>query len=279
MADVPTLAANGLNMPVLGFGTWELDDNTLDQVLPAALDIGYRHIDTAQIYRNEAAVGRSLASANVPRDELFITTKVWVDRYAPEDLLASVRESLDRLQTDYVDLLLLHWPMFEGHGMNPTLEGLMRARAEGMARHIGISNFNIDQTEQAVAFCGPGALATNQVEYHVYLGQERLRRVLARHNLVLTAYMPLAKAGVVNDTVLWEIGAQYNKSAAQVALRWLIEQDRVAAIPATSNVHHAQANFEVFDFSLSLADHEKIASLEKSRRLCAPASLSPVWDD
>lgn len=279
MVDVPSLAANGLNMPALGFGTWELDGSQLDEVLPEALDIGYRHIDTAQIYKNEADVGRSLAKSGVPRNELFITTKVWVDRYTPDDLLASVQESLERLQTDYVDLLLLHWPLFEGHGMNPTLEGLMRARADGLTRHIGISNFNIDQTEQAMAFCGPGALATNQVEYHVYLGQERLRRVLARHNLVLTAYMPLAKAGVVNDTVLWEIGAQYDKTAAQVALRWLIEQDRVAAIPATSNVHHARANFEVFDFSLSLNDHQRIAELDKGRRLCAPASLSPEWDD
>ncbi|MDR9389411.1 MAG: aldo/keto reductase [Wenzhouxiangella sp.] len=279
MVDVPGLAANGLNMPALGFGTWELDGSQLDEVLPEALDIGYRHIDTAQIYKNEAEVGRNLAKSGVPRDELFITTKVWVDRYTPDDLLASVQESLERLQTDYVDLLLLHWPLFEGHGMNPTLEGLMRARADGLTRHIGISNFNIDQTEQAMAFCGPGALATNQVEYHVYLGQERLRRVLARHNLVLTAYMPLAKAGVVNDTVLWEIGAQYDKTAAQVALRWLIEQDRVAAIPATSNVHHARANFEVFDFSLSLNDHQRIAQLDKDRRLCAPASLSPDWDD
>ena len=279
MVDVPSLAANGLNMPALGLGTWELDGSQLDEVLPEALDIGYRHIDTAQIYKNEADVGRNLAKSGVPRNELFITTKVWVNRYTPDDLLASVQESLERLQTDYVDLLLLHWPLFEGHGMNPTLEGLMRARADGLTRHIGISNFNIDQTEQAMAFCGPGALATNQVEYHVYLGQERLRRVLARHNLVLTAYMPLAKAGVVNDTVLWEIGAQYDKTAAQVALRWLIEQDRVAAIPATSNVHHARANFEVFDFSLSLNDHQRIAELDKSRRLCAPASLSPEWDD
>ncbi len=279
MVDVPSLAANGLNMPALGFGTWELDGSQLDEVLPEALDIGYRHIDTAQIYKNEADVGRNLAKSGVPRNELFVTTKVWVDRYTPDDLLASVQESLERLQTDYVDLVLLHWPLFEGHGMNPTLEGLMRARADGLTRHIGISNFNIDQTEQAMAFCGPGALATNQVEYHVYLGQERLRRVLARHNLVLTAYMPLAKAGVVNDTVLWEIGAQYDKTAAQVALRWLIEQDRVAAIPATSNVHHARANFEVFDFSLSLNDHQRIAELDKDRRLCAPASLSPEWDD
>ena len=279
MSDVPTLAAHGLNMPALGFGTWELSEDVLDHILPEVLEIGYRHIDTAQIYGNEAGVGRAIATGGVPRSELFITTKVWVDRYTPDDLLASVRESLDRLQTDYVDLLLLHWPKFEGQGMNPTLEGLMRAKADGLARHIGLSNFNIDQTEQAVAFCGPDALATNQVEYHVYLGQERLRRVLARHNLVLTAYMPLAKAGVVNDTVLWEIGAQYDKSAAQVALRWLIEQDRVAAIPATTNPHHAQSNFDIFNFALSAEDHQKISALDKHRRLCAPASLSPEWDD
>jgi len=279
MADVPTLEANGLNMPVLGFGTWELDDATLDRVLPEVLELGYRHIDTAQIYRNEAAVGRAIASCGIPRKDLFITTKVWVDRYRPEDLIDSVHQSLERLQTDCVDCLLLHWPMFEGLGMNPTLEGLLRAKAEGLASHIGISNFNIDQTEQATAFCGPGVLSTSQVEYHVYLGQERLRRVLARHNLVLTAYMPLAKAGVVNDTVLWEIGAQYGKSAAQVALRYLVEQDRVAAIPATSNIHHAKANMEIFDFGLSATDHDRIATLDKHRRLCAPASLSPEWDD
>lgn len=279
MVEVPTLAAHGLNMPALGFGTWELDEPTLDHILPQVFDIGYRHIDTAQIYRNESAVGRALASSGLARSELFVTTKVWVNRYEPHDLIASVHESLERLRVDYVDLLLLHWPVFEDHHMNPTLEGLMRAKADGLARHIGISNFNIDQTEQAVAFCGPETLVTNQVEYHVYLGQEKLRRVLARQDLILTAYMPLAKAGVVNDTVLWDIGAQYDKSAAQVALRWLIEQDRVAAIPATTNPHHAKANFEIFDFSLSAEDHERIAGLDKHRRLCAPASLSPIWDD
>lgn len=279
MADVPTLAANGINMPALGFGTWELDEPTLDKILPQVFDIGYRHIDTAQIYRNEAAVGRAIDGCGIARDELFVTTKVWVDRYEPDDLIASTQESLERLKVDYVDLLLLHWPHFPDDQMNPTLEGLMRAKADGLAKHIGISNFNIAQTEQAVSFCGPNALATNQVEYHVYLGQERLRRVLARQDLILTAYMPLAKAGVVNDTVLWEIGEQYDKSAAQVALRWLIEQDRVAAIPATTNPHHAKANFEIFDFSLSPEDHQCIAGLEKHRRLCAPASLSPVWDD
>ncbi len=276
--DVPLIAANGVNLPALGFGTFELDEKTVEEILPHALELGYRHIDTAQIYRNEAAVGRSIKRVGVRREELFITTKVWVDQFAPQHFMRSVRGSLKRLQTDYVDLLLLHWPVFGGKGMNPTLEALMRAQREGMTRHIGISNFTIDQTEQACAFCGEGQLATNQIEYHVYLGQERLRRVLAHHNLILTAYMPLAKAHTVNDPVLWDIGAQYDKSAAQVALRWLVEQDRVATIPGTSNPHHALANLEIFDFNLSTEDRERIAGLDRNRRICNPEGLSPDWD-
>lgn len=279
MSDVPIIAANGVNMPALGFGTFELDEATVDEILPHALELGYRHIDTAQIYRNEAAVGRAIRRVGVRREDLFITTKVWIDQFSPDALIRSVRGSLERLQTDYVDLLLLHWPIFGGHGMNPTLEALMRARRDGLTRHIGISNFTIDQTEQAVAFCGDGQLATNQVEYHVYLGQDKLRRVLARHNLILTAYMPLAKARTVNDPVLWDIGEQYGKTAAQVALRWLVEQDRVAAIPATSNPHHAASNLDIFDFALSEADQDRIAGLDKKRRICTPEALSPDWDD
>lgn len=278
-ADVPAIAANNLDMPALGFGTFELDPDTVRKILPEALDLGYRHIDTAQIYGNEAAVGDAIAGSSVARKDVFLTTKVWVDQFAPDDLLRSVHESLEKLRCDHVDLLLLHWPVFADNGMGPTLEALMRARSDGLTRHIGLSNFTIAQTEQAVAFCGEGQLATNQVEYHVYLGQQRLRRVLARHNLVLTAYMPLAKAQTVNDPVLWEIGSRYGKTAAQVALRWLVEQDRVAAIPATSNIYHARANIELFDFSLDDEDRKRIAGLDKNRRICTPESLSPDWDD
>ena len=276
--EVPGIAANGLDMPALGFGTWELSPETIESILPVALESGYRHIDTAQIYRNEAAIGRVIERSGLARQELFLTTKVWVDHYEPDDLLASVRASLERLRTDHVDLLLLHWPVFGGRGMNPTLEALLKARSTGLTRHIGISNFNIAQTEQAVAFCGPGTLATSQVEYHAYLGQNRLRRVLARHNLVLTAYMPLAKARLVNDPVLWEIGSQYGKTAPQVALRWLIEQDRVAAIPSTSSPHHCRANIEIFNFALSVEDQQRIAALDRGLRLCQPQDLAPEWD-
>jgi len=279
MTEVPVIAANGLNMPALGFGTFQLESETVRQILPEALELGYRHFDTAQIYRNEAAVGEVLDSSDVARSDLFVTTKVWIDRYEPEALIRSVHESLEKLRLDHLDLLLLHWPVFGDRGMNPTLEALLRARAEGLTRNIGISNFNIAQTEQAVSYCGEGELATSQIEYHVNLGQERIRRVLGRHNLVLTAYMPLGQARVVNHPVLWEIGSQYGKTAAQVALRWLVEQDRVAAIPSTSSIHHARANIEIFNFGLSVEDQARIAELDKSRRICSPDSLAPEWDD
>ncbi len=279
MDPMPTLAANGLNMPVLGFGTFRLEMETVRSILPEALSLGYRHIDTAQIYGNEAAVGEVVAESGIARDELFVTTKVWVDSFQPEALTASVERSLQHLRLDRVDLLLLHWPVFGSSGMNPTLEALMRTKASGLTRHIGLSNFNIAQTEQAVSFCGEGTLATNQIEYHAYLGQHRLRRVLGRHNLVLTAHTPLARAELVNDPVLWEIGSQYGKTAPQVALRWLIEQDRVAAIPATSNPHHAKANIDLFKFSLSQEDRDRIAALDRGKRFVDPDDLAPPWDD
>lgn len=277
--QVPRISANGLNLPALGMGTFQLSPETVEAVVPVALEAGYRHIDTAQSYRNEQAVGKAVAESGVDREEVFITTKVWVDRYAPDDLIASVHESLERLRSDYVDLLLLHWPAFGNHGMNATLEALIRARADGLALHIGLSHFNIDQTEQAVAFCGNDMLSTSQVEYHVYLAQERLRCVLAKFNLVMTACTPLARAHLVNDSVLWEIGAQYDKTAPQVALRWLVEQDRVAAIPATANPHHIKANSEIFDFALSADDLQRIAELDRGMRLCQPQGLAPEWDD
>ena len=279
MDELPIIAGHGLNMPVLGFGTFELDGRTVERMVPEVLELGYRHIDTAQVYGNEDAVGRGIAASGVAREQVFVTTKVWVDRYEPSELRASLNESLDRLRSDYVDLLLLHWPVFGNKGMNPSLEALMLEKAEGRAKNIGVSNFNIEQTEQAVAFCGEGMLATNQVEYHVFLGQERLRRVLATNDLVLTAYMPLAKGRAARNPVLAEIGEGHGKTAAQVALKWLVEQDRVSAIPATSDIDHARANFEIFDFALDSEDRRKIAALDKHRRLCKPDGLSPAWDD
>lgn len=266
-------------MPALGFGTFRLKGDTVRRMVQTALELGYRHIDTAQVYRNEAEVGRAIEQAPVGREDVFVTTKVWVDRYKPSELRASVEGSLERLRSDYVDLLLLHWPAFGDAGMGPTLEALVRQQQDGRARHIGVSNFTIAHIEQAAGIVGDGVLATNQVEYHVYLGQYNLRETMRRLGLAVTAYMPLAKGNAIDDPVLAEIGQRHGKSAAQVALRWLVQQAGVAAIPATSNVEHAAANLGVFDFELDGDDLDRIEELECGRRICTPARLSPAWDD
>ena len=268
-----------LPMPAIGFGTFQLDGDTVLRMIPEALEIGYRHIDTAQAYDNEDAVGRALESSGVDRSEVFLTTKVWVDRFEPGELRASVAESLDRLRSDHVDLLLLHWPVFGPAGMGPTLEALVREQEDGRVRHIGVSNFTIGHLEQACGIVGDNRIATNQVEFHVYLAQARLREAMHRLNMALTAYMPLAKGEVADDPLLAEIGAAHGKTAAQVALRWLVEKQGVAAIPATSKPEHARANFDIFDFELAAGEVERIDGLPKDRRLCTPGSLSPDWDD
>lgn len=279
MTKAPLIDHPELPMPSIGFGTFELDGDTVLRMVPEVLEIGYRHIDTAQNYRNEAEVGRALEESGLDRSDVFVTTKVWVDRFAPDDLRASVTESLDRLRSDYVDLLLLHWPAFGDAGMGPTLEALVREHDDGRARHIGVSNFTIGQLNQACGIVGDDRIATNQVEFHVYLGQARLRETLQRLDIALTAYMPLAKGRAVDDPVLAEIGRTHGKSAAQVALRWLVEKQGVAAIPATSSPAHARANFEIFDFELDAEEVERIDALPKDRRICTPGSLSPDWDD
>lgn len=277
-SPVHSIERRGMSLPALGFGTFEISGETVRKMVGEALDIGYRHIDTAQAYRNEAEVGRGIADSGVPRRDIFLTTKVWVDNFEPAALGTSVRESLERLDSEYVDLLLLHWPKFD-HGMGPTLEALVDVREEGFARNIGVSNFTAAQIDETARHIGVGQVATNQVEYHVFLGQKNLRRAMTYHQMALTAYMPLAKGKVINDPVLAEIGRQYDKTAAQVSLRWLIEQEGVAAIPATTKPEHARANFEIFDFELSDEDHERIAGLDKDVRVCKPESLSPEWDD
>lgn len=279
MSRIPLIDHPALDMPALGYGTFEIEPDTVLRMIPEILDMGYRHIDTAQAYDNEAQVGQAIESAGVPRDEVFLTTKIWVDRFRPADLRASLTESLDKLRTDHVDLLLLHWPVFEDAKMEATLEALKREKDEGRTRHIGVSNFTVDHLKRSVEFLGDGEVATNQVEYHPFLGQDSLREAMNEMGIALTAYMPLAKGQVVESDVLAEIGKRYGKSAVQVALRWLVRQEGVAAIPATTDVEHARDNADIFDFRLDDEDLERIAALDKDRRICTPGSLSPDWDD
>lgn len=266
----------GARIPSLGFGTFRLAPPQARHMVSEALGMGYRHIDTAQMYGNEEAVGQGLRDAGVAREDVFLTTKVWPDRFRAGDLERSADESLQRLGTDYVDLLLLHWPNPEVD-LSETLGALVRVKEQGKARHIGVSNFTNALLERAVAICGEGVLVTNQVEYHPFLSQRSVKRKLAEYGMAMTAYCPLAQGKVLGDPGLREIGRQYGKNEAQVALRWLLEQD-VVAIPRTSKADNAKRNLNVFDFSLSTDDMRRIDDgLQGEARVVNP-SFAPDWD-
>jgi len=273
-----TIHAHGLEMPALGFGTYRLRGAEAEEGVRDALDVGYRHIDTAQMYRNEGDIGRALAASPVDRDDVFLTTKVWPDHYAPDDLLDSVAASLRKLQTDHVDLLLLHWPKFDVP-MAETLAALNDVHEAGQAKHIGVSNFTTALMAEAQDL-STAPLAANQVEYHPFLRQTPVLEAVREADMTLTAYSPLAQGAVFENDTLDRIGARYRKSPGQVSLRWLIQQDAVSAIPKASSPEHRRENFAVFDFNLT--DEEMAAIHDLARpdgRTVNPRSLAPEWDD
>ena len=266
---------NGTSMPALGLGTWQLDGKACERAVAEAMEIGYRHIDTAQAYGNEREVSRAVAAPGLPRDAVFVTSKVWMDRLEPEALRRSVDASLTALRLDYVDLMLIHW-------LNPevpladSLKALEETRASGKTRLIGVRNFPVALLREAVEEIG-APVVVNQVEYHCFLDQTPVLDYLRRHRMALTAYSPLARGAVFKDEALQRIGARHGKSAAQVALRWLIQQDGVAAIPKAGRREHAEANLAIFDFELSADEMAEIDRLPKDRRQINP-SLAPRWD-
>jgi len=216
------------------------------------------------MYENEAAVGRAIDAADVPRKELFLTTKVWRTNLRHDDVIDSVESSLDDLGVDYLDLLLIHWP----HPRVPveeTLAAMTELRETGRVRHLGVSNFTASQLRDAVRVADSPIVA-NQVLYHPYTDQSELRSVCREHDVALTAYSPLARGAVLDDDALAEIGDRYGKSAAQVALRWLVQQDGVVAVPKASSRDHLEANLAVFDFELSAAEVERIDALTPGLR-------------
>src|SRR4051794_33250267 len=238
--------ANGARIPAIGLGTWELRGRTCARLVEQALKLGYRHIDTAQVYENKREVGEGLRSSRVKRDELFVTTKVWTTHFAPNDLERSTKDSLTKLRISEIDLLLLHWPNPQVP-LNETLGALARVKKAGLARHIGVSNFTVALIEEAVAAC-PEPLVCDQVEYPPYLDQARVKAACARHGMALVAYSPVAKGRVKNDETLARIGRAHGKTPAQVCLRWLVQQN-VAAIPRTSRIERLSENIDVFDFT------------------------------
>ncbi|MFC5473389.1 aldo/keto reductase [Paraherbaspirillum soli] len=266
------------NIPALGLGTFLMPGDDVLRMVPHALEIGYRHIDTAQIYGNEAEVGAAIDASGVARPDIFLTTKVWVDRYRSEDLLRSVEESLRKLRTDYVDLLLLHWPN-PAVPLAETVAALNQVQSAGMARHIGVSNFTTALMAEAVSL-SEQPLVTNQVEYHPYLDQRKIIDAGRQANMTLTAYFSLAKGSVIGDPVLRQIGQRHGKDEAQVALRWLIQQPDVVALTKTVREARALSNFNIFDFELSPAEMTAIHQLaRRDGRLVSPEGLAPEWDD
>lgn len=255
------IEAGGARIPAIGLGTWELRGRACARIVEQALRLGYRHLDTAQMYDNERDVGEGLRASSVPRSDVFVTTKIWPTHFAPNDLFRSLKESLVKLRMSDVDLVLLHWPSSRVP-LNETLDGLARARQAGLAQHVGISNFNVALMEKAVSL-SKEPLVCNQVEYHPYLDQTKVLDACRRLGLATVAYSPVAKGRVKDDRSLARIGDRYRKTAAQVCLRWLVQQD-VAAIPRTSKLERLQENLDVFDFELSDADMATISAMGSS---------------
>jgi 2,5-diketo-D-gluconate reductase B len=271
------VTANGAHIPALGFGTYGMAREDMLRTIPAALDAGFRHIDTAQIYRNEAEVGESVQASGLDRQEVFLTTKVWVANYARDAFAASVDDSLRKLRTDYIDLLLLHWPCVNTP-LPEQIDGLNAAVKAGKVRHIGVSNFNRRLLADAVRL-SDAPIVTNQVEYHPYLNQQLLIDECYRLGVSVTAYCGMAVGRVFEDPVLLAIASRLGKTVAQIVLRWLVQQDGVIALSRTTSPKRIPANLDMFGFELSPEDMHAISRLASDdSRIVSPTGLSPAWD-
>lgn len=265
-------------IPQFGAGTFRLSGQTVIDSVRTALELGYRAVDTAQIYGNEAEVGQAILDSGVARDEVFITTKIWTANYAADKLIASLRESLDKLRTDRVDLTLIHWPA-PGNGvpLADTLHALADARAQGLTGRIGISNFNIDLTRQAIDILGRGQIATNQVELSPYLQNRALAAFLKEQDIAVTSYMTLVYGKVLTDPVLAAIAAKHGATVAQVALAWALQLG-YAVIPSSTRRENLASNLLARELRLDDEDMARIATLERNGRQVDPQGLAPQWD-
>jgi diketogulonate reductase-like aldo/keto reductase len=278
MTDEFIVDGNGASIPARGFGTFQLTGDVCRSAVRAAIGAGYRHVDTAAMYGNEVEVGEGVREGGVARDELFITTKVWTDNIAEDDLVASAQASLKRLALEQVDLLLIHWPN-RNIPLESSIRGLCRTRKEGFARYIGVSNFPVALLEQAVRLAaGHGEkLAANQCEYHPRLDQSKVIAACKAHHMAFTSYSPLGRGDLVrNDTIL-EIAKRTGRKPSQVILRWHLQQG-VVSIPRSSTPAHIAENFDIAGFELSQDDMSAISALRSpDGRLIIP-SFAPDWD-
>ena len=270
-----TITSRGLHMPKLGLGTWRMKGDECREAVERAFSLGYRHIDTAEMYGNEEDVGRALAGARLPRADIHVTTKVWWENLKPDAMRRSMETSLRKLQTDYVDLYMIHWPAPD-MDLPAALETLVKLKEEGLARAIGVCNFPVALLRRAVEEIG-APLAANQVEYHVLLGQQPVLDYLRARDMALTAYCPIAQGKLADHEELGVIARKHGATAAQIALKWLLDQPGVAAIPKAARRESQIANLEAMKITLDDADRAAIAALPKAQRMVNPG-FAPAWD-
>ena len=269
-----TVDAKGFKLPIVGLGTWQLTGRDCTRLVEQAIRLGYRHIDTAQMYGNEAAVGDGVRASG-KRAEVVVTTKVQPERLAPHDLERSVKESLHKLRLDVIDLLLIHWP-------NPrvplaeTLGAMARMKQEGYVRQLGVSNFTVALLDEANKVSS-APLVCNQIECHPFLDQSKVIAATRKAGMAVVAYSPIARGGAAGDAVLEKIGKAHGKNAAQIGLRFLVQQD-IVVIPRTSRIGRLEENLALFDFALSEAEMAEVRALSQRQGRIVDWSRSPQWD-
>ncbi|MFM2088429.1 MAG: 2,5-didehydrogluconate reductase DkgB [Pseudomonadota bacterium] len=265
-------------IPEIGLGTFRLQGQVVIDSVTTGLEVGYRHIDTAQIYGNEAEVGQAIAASGVARDELFVTTKIWIDSLQRDKLIPSLKDSLHKLQLEQLDLTLIHWP--SPNDAIPVAEymaALAEAKAQGLTRAIGVSNFTNAQLQQAIATVGAAEIATQQIEIHPFLQNRKVIDFVRSQGIHITAYMPLAYGKVVTDPVIAAIATKHGVTPAQVALNWSLQQG-FAVIPSSTKRANLEANLHFTRITLSPEEMAQIATLERGERLANPDGLAPAWD-
>lgn len=269
------ITAHGLRMPKLGLGTWRMSGSECTEAVEAALARGYRHIDTAQMYGNEAEVGAALAATSVPRADIHVTTKVWHEHLAPAAMRRAMESSLKLLKLDFVDLYLIHWPA-PNMDLPAVLAALAKLKEEGLAKHIGVSNFTVALMKRSVEDVG-APIACNQIEYHVMLDQSKVLAYARSKDIAITAYCPLARGNLADQPIIDAIARKHGVTPQQVALKWLLDQDGVSAIPKASRPENQQANLDALKLTLDDDDRAKIAKLPKGNRIVNPG-IAPAWD-
>jgi diketogulonate reductase-like aldo/keto reductase len=276
MANIPLVQAQGAKIPAIGLGTWQLSGETCTRAVVAALECGYRHVDTAKMYGNETEVGQGLKSGGVPRDQVFVTTKVWRDDLHDGDLQRSAEASLKRLGLNKVDLLLIHWPN-RNVPVKEAVKALCETRARGLTRHIGVSNFPVALLEEALAVASE-PIVTNQCEYHPWLDQTKLIAACRQHGISFTSYCPLGRGEGPRDPAIKKIAEEHGKTPSQVLLRWHTQQPGVIAIPRSGTPAHIRENIAITDFELSAEEMRTISGMARRDGRIVDFDWAPEWD-